>query len=507
MAIYPIYNDERGLETSSVNNVQYYVPATSGVISRSVEQGTQGPKGDQGCQGPVGYPGPQGPKGDQGCQGPMGYPGPQGLKGDQGCQGPVGYLGPQGPKGDQGCQGPQGLQGPPGPPGPKGECGMMCYPPYNMCGGMNTGWNNCCGNGFNNYCGNCCGCSKCCPEYRFVEESDGSVRLVIKNPCDCTTNTSPNLKGVQGAQGVQGPQGEPGSDAKCCNRANRICNSSFEEWPDDNDIDCCGIDTCNCWIGKNVYRTISDPLVTQAITLQDVSDMNEQVTIPVTTDQFFNIAHTGKYSVYLQPTFLEGATTQNIFQTAYLLQEVDIEEHCSYKVDLHGALYDYNYHKVDPLNRSNYNLRVGAYLFYTSNDEFACNLSNFLKDQGNYPFVSAASVNGEKGSICENYGPNGIDPNRRGTIADSFVIGRGTNEQVVIDLAADPTLLSYDFESYELIARDEDVYDPNTCNTAYSKSNSTKAIVLIVAEVATEVTVDNPVKPAGFFLVDDIKLY
>ena len=97
------------------------------------EQGLIGPKGDTGEQGPKGDPGEagvQGPKGDQGLVGPQGEVGPQGPKGDTGVQGeqgpigPKGETGPQGPKGDPGEAGPQGPKGDPGEQGPVGAQGL-----------------------------------------------------------------------------------------------------------------------------------------------------------------------------------------------------------------------------------------------------------------------------------------------------------------------------------------------------------------------------------------------
>ena len=84
----------------------------------------QGPKGDQGIQGPVGEQGPKGDKGDTGAtgsQGPKGDTGAKGDKGDKGDTGPQGIQGEQGPKGDQGEVGPQGPQGEQGIQGPKGD--------------------------------------------------------------------------------------------------------------------------------------------------------------------------------------------------------------------------------------------------------------------------------------------------------------------------------------------------------------------------------------------------
>ncbi len=75
----------------------------------------QGPKGDQGDQGPAGMDGAPGPQGDQGPAGMDGAPGPQGD------QGPAGMDGAPGPQGDQG---PAGMDGAPGPQGDQGPAGM-----------------------------------------------------------------------------------------------------------------------------------------------------------------------------------------------------------------------------------------------------------------------------------------------------------------------------------------------------------------------------------------------
>lgn len=99
----------------------------------------QGPKGDQGDQGPIGVDGPQGPQGPigvdgpQGPQGPIGVDGPQGPEGPQGLPGTNGTDGVAGPKGDAGTNGTNGTNGAPGakgdtgaigPVGPKGDTGV-----------------------------------------------------------------------------------------------------------------------------------------------------------------------------------------------------------------------------------------------------------------------------------------------------------------------------------------------------------------------------------------------
>lgn len=59
----------------------------------------------------------QGPKGEQGPQGPAGKDGEAGPQGPAGAKGETGEQGPAGAKGDQGERGPQGIQGPKGDPG------------------------------------------------------------------------------------------------------------------------------------------------------------------------------------------------------------------------------------------------------------------------------------------------------------------------------------------------------------------------------------------------------
>lgn len=63
------------------------------------EQGSQGPRGEQGPAGPQGLRGERGPQGPQGLQGERGPQGPQGLQGERGPQGPQGLQGEQGPAG------------------------------------------------------------------------------------------------------------------------------------------------------------------------------------------------------------------------------------------------------------------------------------------------------------------------------------------------------------------------------------------------------------------------
>ena len=71
--------------------------------------------------GPQGSVGPQGIKGEQGPPGPKGTQGPQGIRGEQGLPGPKGTQGPQGIRGEQGPPGPRGTQGPQGIQGEQGD--------------------------------------------------------------------------------------------------------------------------------------------------------------------------------------------------------------------------------------------------------------------------------------------------------------------------------------------------------------------------------------------------
>jgi len=93
-------------------------------------EGSAGPQGDPGPQGPQGIAGPEGPIGPEGPQGLAGPEGPVGPQGEQGLQGPQGVAGPEGPIGPEG---PQGLTGPEGPQGPPGEDGTV----YDIGSGLN----------------------------------------------------------------------------------------------------------------------------------------------------------------------------------------------------------------------------------------------------------------------------------------------------------------------------------------------------------------------------------
>ena len=79
-----------------------------GTIGPAGPTGLNGPKGDTGPAGPAGAKGDTGPAGPAGAKGDTGPAGPAGAKGDTG---PAGPAGPAGPKGDTGPQGPQGPAG------------------------------------------------------------------------------------------------------------------------------------------------------------------------------------------------------------------------------------------------------------------------------------------------------------------------------------------------------------------------------------------------------------
>ena len=86
-------------------------------------QGTTGPEGPEGLQGPIGLTGPEGPQGLTGLTGATGPEGPQGPTGLTGATGPQGLTGLTGTTGPEGPQGPIGLTGATGPQGPIGLTG------------------------------------------------------------------------------------------------------------------------------------------------------------------------------------------------------------------------------------------------------------------------------------------------------------------------------------------------------------------------------------------------
>ncbi|MGL5713674.1 MAG: Gp37-like protein [Paraclostridium sp.] len=112
----------------------------------------------------------QGPKGEQGIQGPIG---PKGINGDKGDTGPQGQIGLTGPKGDTGTQGPQGLKGDKGDTGPQGPIG-----------------------------------------HRFTPSVDNNGNLSWTNNGGLSNPTTINIKGPKGDKGdtgLMGPQGPAGS--------------------------------------------------------------------------------------------------------------------------------------------------------------------------------------------------------------------------------------------------------------------------------------------------------
>lgn len=126
-------------ETDPTGGTNYTIAGTSELLSVPYAlysaNGTPGPVGATGPQGPAGADGavgPQGPAGLDGATGPMGPQGPAGLDGAVGPMGPqgpagldgaVGATGPQGPAGAVGATGPAGPAGPTGPTGATGATG------------------------------------------------------------------------------------------------------------------------------------------------------------------------------------------------------------------------------------------------------------------------------------------------------------------------------------------------------------------------------------------------
>ncbi len=469
MAVYPSYNNERACESfnkATSGNVNYYTPGSSYVIP------------SQGMQGPIGYQGPQGPKGDQGCQGPIGYQGPQGCKGDQGCPGPMGYPGPQGAKGDQGCTGPQG---PKGDKGDKGDPAPMYPPMYpQMCNpcGMYGGCmmpNNCCG------CYNNCCCNNCCsaPDVKLEQVTDPntgqvtSVKVAVKSACSCTYQESVNLLGPQGPQGPAGPSGE----CDCCTGCNTVGDSSFYGF-DENST--CVLD--NNWCGRYTYKTGVAPSE-NAIVLQDFEEVDGgadvAVQIPVDTSKYINIAHSGRNSVYLQPTF-----NGDIFQTAYALQVVDVDDNCNYGLSFWAALYDYSYEKATDPTSDDYNLDVAAYVFW---GDVRGQLVNILNNSN--PVLSRWEPESVTGAICS------LEP------AFGVLVGRGTKQRVTInneDPEA-PKLNGYNFENYEARSNCSGIEDFENCSRNTSiPAGTTEATIVFVAEARDKS------KAAGFWLLDDV---
>lgn len=481
---YPTYYNDNpcSRENVSLNNTNissttpYYTPQNSYIMPMA---GPQGQRGDQGCQGP---------KGDPGYPGPPGCQGPQGMKGDPGCQGPPGYPGwpgPQGPKGDPGCPGPQG------PPGPPGQCMPvpMCQPCG--CGSFGCGCNNC-GCGCNN-----CGCCKCC----------------------CTGPTGPTGatgdKGATGDRGATGETGATGATGPGCLKCNHVCDWSFEYYP----LGCSSFDLCyesGSWTASSgVVRTnevlvptgtkipIGDPAGTattksyySSISLQNIVGTPPTalpVTIPINTGKYFNVAHSGDYSLILQPTYnnLLG------FIPSYFIKVVDIDPNCSYELKFWGAKYDYNYDlnydatKTLEVNRENYNLVTGAYLFWGDVlNSSCCSIRDFMASPVNWPIAD---------HICS-FG---------GNLAAALRLPRGGAEQIDVsnvsgaDLTKIPVLENYDFESYSIVPTCNTIKGP-CCINGLVPAGFNKATIVFVAEASGKP--NNINEPAGFWLIDDVIL-
>lgn len=483
LSAYPIYNNEMKEIFDSKNSagVKYYTPSGNYIIPIAETEelegsskikctnenhgylASSGPKGDQGCGGRSGMPGYPGQPGQPGCPGAQG---PQGPKGDGGCAGQPGmpgYPGQTGSPGPQGVQGLQGIQGPPGTKGERGKTEKSIYPPifdlYKMwrCFMEN---NNCsCNNGGCN--NNCCNIN--------VKWSDDKKHLLVKGPCDCNYKSSGDLSGpsgTQGIQGISGAMGKDGSNAKCCIKCNHVCDSSFECWQQQG---------CN-WTYKGDKETTEITLggVVTSIQLQTTT-----TEIPVDTMSYWNIAHTGQYSVYLQPNY---NTITNVFDPAYLMQVVNIDPNCNYKLEFWAALFDYNYQKMLIKERDDYNIAVAAYVYWGD-------VLNEIRTEvleKSFPLIASGN---SSGAIC-NYK---IKP------AFQMVIQKGTNEQITISGAdgTTPKLTAYDFENYEILPQCSTL-GTCSCSTIPSNSSLRWATVLFVAEPVVNT------KPAGIWLIDDV---
>lgn len=411
----------------------------------------QGTPGQQGLQGPMGPTGPTGYQGNNGQVGPMGYPGypgppgPQGPKGDAGCQGPLGPQGLQGPKGDPGCQGPpgpQGPSGPQGPPGPPGEC--------------------------------CKGCCKndCCPGQQGPKGDTGPQGpkgdTGQQGPKGDTGQQGP--KGDTGAQGPKGDTGPQGPPGPCCKKCNHIFDYSLEAFPN---AGC-------CWFGKNVTSSNVNNFYFNDFTppVPPAQGIPTQVTIAVTKYKY--IAHTFEHSACLQPKYNADL---NKFEPAYLMQVVDgIDSNCSYELKFWGAKFDYNYFKNLGSSLNDYNLRVGAYVFW---GDVSIALSNFLGDFTKWPLTTTTN-------FCL------FTPNPAFTV----VIPEGTPDQLDINGPIDtPALSYYDFESYNYIQTcciSGSCCSLGTCCNNSIPSGTTKATILFIAEAL------DPTKPSGIWCIDDV---
>ncbi|MEG1255384.1 collagen-like protein [Clostridium sp.] len=495
MSVYPTYYNEFPSSGENVNlnstnisgGAPYYTPPVSYIMPSQGQPGPQGSKGDPGCPGPPGYPGTQGPKGDPGCPGPSGYQGPQGQAGCPGWPGPPGpagypgWPGPQGPKGDPGCPGQKGDPGPPGQIMPV----QMCQP-YG------------CGCGCNNGCCNCC------------KGATGATGIGIKGDTGATGATGATGIGIKGDTGATGATG-PG-----CLKCNHVCDWSFEYFPQG----CSIFDSCyqpRSWTASNgVLRTnevliptgtiipIGDPAGTpttesyySSISLVNIVGTIPAlipVTIPINTGKFFNVAHSGNQSLILQPTY------NNIlgFLPSYFIRVVDIDPDCSYELKFWAAKYDYNYElnydegELLEVNRENYNLIAGAYLYWGDvlNTGSCCSIRDFILNPINWPIAD---------NIC----------NFSGELVAAMKLPRGGAQQIDIDLNLDeedptiPVLNNYDFESYSLVPSCSRIKGP-CCEKVTIPAGISKATIVFVAEPSR--VINNINKPSGFWLIDDVIL-
>ncbi|MBN8210519.1 collagen-like protein [Bacillus sp. NTK071] len=422
MTGYRNFNDrprkKRSIYEESHNSQQSSYYASQG------PKGDPGPRGDSGCYGPPGapgypgYPGPrgdagsQGPKGDGGSMGPggpMGYPGypgpqghsgPMGVQGPKGDQGPLGPSGPQGPKGDSGCMGPpgpQGLQGPVGPKGDKGDQGPAgCAGPAGPAGPQGIpgppGPPGCC------ECKGSGGCNDCC----------------------CPVPGPPGPQGPAGPEGPTGPQGPQGLPGISCPRCDLIKNGGFEprissDW------------TVQCLVENSKDTTQFDP-----------------------ASNLFYMAHSGKNSACLRPTF-NGIE----WEKAVLAQVVTINPACFYELNFWGARFDRLNGNVTPPS-----LTTTAYVFWgdrTADVQDICGMD-----------LSGAAM-----KICN---PPGV-PNQ----IETAPLVDGEPEVIT----------NYDFESYRAV---------QSCDSPVP-AGTTQATIVFVAEET------NPSPDAtigGVWYIDDV---
>ena len=159
------------------------------------------------------------------------------------------------------------------------------------------------------------------------------------------------------------------------------------------------------------------------------------------------------------------------------MQVVDgIDPNCSYELQFWGAKFDYNYFKKLGASLNDYNLRVGAYVFW-GNVSIA--LSNFIDDPTNWPLTTTTN-------FCL------FTP----TPAFRVVVPEGTPNQ--LDFSAPitaPVLYYYDFESYNYV---QTCYSLGACFNNSIPLGTTKATILFIAEAL------DPSKPAGIWCIDDV---